>query len=80
MVGAILIICVSNLRNRKDGEENKSLPQLWLSLPDNMDPDRYFSGYDLKNAGRKQKFGYAKIMFNLDGDVFTLSPVAYINS
>ena len=30
--GAILIICASNLRN---------------SLPNNMDPDKYFSGYNL---------------------------------
>ena len=25
-----------------------------------MDPSKYFSYYILKNAGRKQKFGYAK--------------------
>ena len=25
-----------------------------------MDLDKYFSGYNLKNAGREQKFGYAK--------------------
>ena len=25
-----------------------------------MDPNEYFSGYNLKKAGRKQKFGYAK--------------------
>ena len=25
-----------------------------------MDPDKCFSGYNLKNARRKQKFGYAK--------------------
>ena len=25
-----------------------------------MDPNKYFSGYNLKNAGKKQKFGYAK--------------------
>ena len=36
-----------------------------LSLPNNMDLNRYFSVYNLKNGGRKQKFGYAK-MFNLD--------------
>ena len=50
MVGAILIICVSNFRNRRDygGEENKLLPQLYLNLPYNMDPNKYFSGYNLK--------------------------------
>ena len=58
VVGAILIIWVSNLRNRRNlsGEENNLLPKLKLSPPNNMDPYRYFSGYDLKNAGRKQKF------------------------
>ena len=53
--GAILIICVSNFRNPRDecGVESKLLPQLQLSLPNNMDPNKYFSGYNLKNAGRK---------------------------
>ena len=60
-VEAFHIICVSNYRNRrnKSGEENKLLPKLWVSLSNNMDPDKYFSAYNLKNAGRKQKFGYA---------------------
>ena len=31
-----------------------------LSLVNNVDPNQYFSGYNLKSAGRKQKFGYAK--------------------
>ena len=52
MVGAILIICVSNFRNRRDygGEESKLLPQLYLNLPNNynMNPNKYFSGYNLK--------------------------------
>ena len=40
-------------------EENKLLPQHQLSLPNIIEPDRYFSVCNLKNAGRKQKFGYA---------------------
>ena len=40
--------------------KKKCLPQLLLSLPNNMDPYKYFSGYILKNARRKQKFVYAK--------------------
>ena len=56
-----LAICVSNLINRRDqrGRENKLLPQHQFSLPNIIDPDRYFSVCKLKNAGRKQKFGYA---------------------
>ena len=42
-----------------------------------MDPNKYFSGYDLKNAGRKYKFEYAKncAVWTVS---FTLSPVTYI--
>ena len=52
----------ANLRNRKDqsGEENKLLPQLYLSLLNNMDPERYFSGYNLKNTGRIRSFDMIK--------------------
>ena len=46
-------------------------------FPNNMDPNRYFSGYNLKNAGRKQKFGYAKNV-QFGREIFTLSHVAYI--
>ena len=56
---------ILEIANPKMGE-NKLLPQHCLSLPDNMDPDRYFSGYNLKNAGSKQKFEYAKIMCSLN--------------
>ena len=32
-----------------------------------MDPNRFFSGCNLKNAGRKEKLGYAKnVQFGLD--------------
>ena len=41
-----------------------------------MDPDRYFSVYNLKNAGRKHKFGYAKNV-RFGRQIFTLGPVAY---
>ena len=40
-----------------------------------MDPNKYFSGYNLKNTGRKQKFGYAKNV-QFEQEIFTLSPVA----
>ena len=32
-----------------------------------MDRNKYFSGYNLKNTGRKQKFRYAKKNCNSDG-------------
>ena len=41
-----------------------------------MDPDRYFSVYNLKNAGRKHKFGFAKNV-RFGREIFTLGPVAY---
>ena len=43
-----------------------------------MDTDKYFSGYNLKSAGRKQKFGYAKNV-QFGREIFTLSLVAYIS-
>ena len=57
-----MIICVSNLRNHRDysREEIKLFPQFWLSLPNNVGPDKYLSGHNLKNMGKKQKFDYAK--------------------
>ena len=75
MVGPILLICILNLGNRRDssGEENKLLLQLQLSLPNNMDPKKYFSGYNLKNGEREQNFGYAKNM-QFGPKIFTLSP------
>ena len=47
----VAIICVQNPRTCRDsgGEENKSLPQLLLRLLNDIDPNKYFSGYDLKN-------------------------------
>ena len=39
--------------------------------------NKYFSGYNLKNAGGKQKFGYAKNV-QFGWEIFTLSPVDYI--
>ena len=42
-----------------------------------MDPDKYFLGYNLKNAASKQKFRYAKNV-QFGWELFTLSPVAYI--
>ena len=55
-VGAILIVCVSNLRNHRDQsvEENKLMTQLYPSLLNNMDPNKYFSGHNLKNTGRNR--------------------------
>ena len=38
------------------------IAQLWLCLLNNMDPGECFSGYNLKDAGRKQNFGHAKNM------------------
>ena len=46
-----------------------------------MDPNKYFSGYNLKNAGRKQKFGYVQCPIKnvqFEREIFTLSIVAYI--
>ena len=42
-----------------------------------MDPDEYFSGYNLKMEEGNKSLGMLK-MCNLDGNFFTLSPVAYI--
>ena len=42
-----------------------------------MDPNKYFRGYNLKNAERKQKFGYAKNV-QFGWKIFTLNPVANI--
>ena len=42
-----------------------------------MDPNKCFNGYNLKNAGRKERFGYAKNVQS-EREIFTLSPVAYI--
>ena len=42
-----------------------------------MDPNKYFKGYDQRNAGRKQKIGYAKKRAVWRG-IFTLSPVAFV--
>ena len=41
-----------------------------------MDPNRCFIAYNLKNAGMKQKFGYAKNV-QCGREIFTLIPVAY---
>ena len=42
-----------------------------------MHLNSYFSGYNLKNSGRKQKLGYTKnVQFGWEN--FTLSLVAYI--
>ena len=60
--GTILrICCISNPRNYrgKSEEENQLLHQLQLSLPNNMDTNEYFSGYNLKSTERKQKFLHA---------------------
>ena len=41
----------------------------------NIDPDKYFSGYKLKNTGRKGKFGYAeniKFVIRGGGGIFLL--------
>ena len=43
-----------------------------------MDPDKYFNGYNLKKAGRKKKFRYAKTCAIWTRIFLTLSPVAYI--
>ena len=39
-----------------------------------MDPNKYFSGYNLKSSGRKQKFAFAK---HCARDISTLSSVTY---
>ena len=39
-----------------------------------MNPDKYFSGYNLKSAGRKQKSAFAK---NCAREIATLNSVAY---
>ena len=39
-----------------------------------MDPNKYFSAYNLKSAGRKQMFGFAK---NCAREISTWSSVAY---
>ena len=39
-----------------------------------MDPNKYFNGYNLKSAGRKQKFGFAK---NWTREISTLCSVTY---
>ena len=44
-----------------------------------MDPNKYFSGYNLKNAERKQKFGYAN-KWKFGQAIFTLSPAAYVTA
>ena len=43
-----------------------------LSLPKDMiDPNKYFSGYNLKNTGRKQKFDMPEnIQFGLESKFF----------
>ena len=47
-----------------------------------MYPNKLFRGHNLKNTGRKQKFGYARkyaiLMGNFHLRIFTFSPVAYI--
>ena len=43
-----------------------------------MNPNRYFSIHNLKNMGRKLKFGCAKKIMQSGWEIFTLSPVAYI--
>ena len=42
-----------------------------------MDPNKYFSSYNLNNAGRKQKFGYARNV-QCEREFFTFSHAAYI--
>ena len=41
-----------------------------------MDPNKYFSGNNLKNTGRKQKFGYAKNVLLIQ-EIVILSPVDF---
>ena len=79
---AILTICISNLRNHRDesGEEKKVLlPQLWVSLPNNMDPSKYFICYNLIKAciqdGYKSS-GMSKNMLS-GWEICSLSPVFY---
>ena len=43
-----------------------------------MDSNKYFNGYNLKNAGRKQKFRYAKKCAIWTRKVFAFSHVTYI--
>ena len=43
-----------------------------------MNPNKYFSGYNLKNAGMKQKFAYMLKIVQFGREIFTLRPVAYI--
>ena len=43
-----------------------------------MERNKYFSGYNLKNSGRKQKFGYAYCA--IWTGIVTLSPVAHITA
>ena len=54
-VGAILTICVSNLGNDRNGEENNLVfPIIWVL-------SKYFMGYyNLKNEGRKENLRFAK--------------------
>ena len=52
---AVLIICISYFRNHRDygGKKTNYCLNFKLSLRNDMDPDKYFSGHNLKNAGRK---------------------------
>ena len=50
---------VSEIRGQS-GEENKLFLQFWLSLPNNISPNKYFSGRNLNKIGKKQKDWDAK--------------------
>ena len=49
-------------------------PQFWLSFPSDMGPNKYFSGHNLKNTGRKQKVGYDKKYVIWMGNFYFILP------
>ena len=72
-----MVAIVDHVYRDKSGEENKLLPQLNLSLPNYMDFKRYFSGYNLKTIGTRQKCRCTEKYVIWTGN-FSLSYTSYV--
>ena len=62
-------------------KRKKLLPQLCLSLPNNVESDEYLSSHNPKKIGRKEKLWYVKKIRSLHGKVlFEVLPLMLCNS
>ena len=53
------------------------MPQLQLSLPHNIDPDKYFSGHIIQRTQEGNK-NLDMLKMQSGWEIFTLCPIAYV--